>query len=173
MWSKLSTCDWTTKTTCKWLHANRASELKWFINLIKFEWVKKKVFFSFWFSCFWNDGQIAELVFGYTCFNTACCHRFQALQIQSCDLVNTECRRQTPRLVFRLWAWRHPTWCSSNVHLRQPLVVPNLILGNEIVGWTSYLLSSPDRAASKELFPQPTFPTTTTREPCRGNENKW
>lgn len=28
-----------------------------------------------------------------------------------------------------------------------------------------YLLSSPVRAASKELFPQPTFPTTTTREP--------
>lgn len=28
-----------------------------------------------------------------------------------------------------------------------------------------YLLSSPVTAASKELFPQPTFPTTTTREP--------
>lgn len=34
-----------------------------------------------------------------------------------------------------------------------------------------YLLSSPDRAASSELFPQPTFPTTTTREPCKAVEN--
>lgn len=34
-----------------------------------------------------------------------------------------------------------------------------------------YLLSSPDRAASSELFPQPTFPTTTTREPCKADEN--
>lgn len=32
-------------------------------------------------------------------------------------------------------------------------------------------MSSPDRAASSELFPQPTFPTTTTREPCRADEN--
>lgn len=29
-----------------------------------------------------------------------------------------------------------------------------------------YLPSSPERAASNELFPQPTFPTTTTKEPC-------
>lgn len=41
-----------------------------------------------------------------------------------------------------------------------------VFLEDKIVSWMSHLLSSPDRAASNELFPQPTFPTTTTREPC-------